>query len=183
MVNKERMFVILFGLLFGSSIVLIMEDIQSKLHLLHQPYTEGLAAFVSFMIMIPILEETIKKMIASFPIIINEKDRLIQSLFVGYGFQIGETMFYSSRESDYYIRLLLPMHFVFTFVSVRFNLTSGVLLHSIWNSQSFFSQGPLIQPSFIIIFYSIFILLIYIDRINNVIIDNSNRINNEGILH
>ena len=90
----------------------------------------------------PLLEE-----LGKWAIVMAGGSSFQMTVVVAYSFQVAEAVFFSSIEVTWWVRLLLPLHVLFSLVTVRYGLPAGSMLHSLWNTQQFI--GPS-SPSFFI---------------------------------
>lgn len=163
--NKiEITMIIIFGFIGGAAMSLMAALSNETIHSAHQPITFGYAPIITLVILVPIYEELLKRgavqiISVQFP---KFYFNLIVVFSVAYGFQVFEAILYSEFERDWYERLVLPLHVLFTLASCKFGLRFGIALHALWNSQAFIIQSYIIQMSFIILSYFLLILLLYI---------------------
>lgn len=150
---------ILLGLSIGISVGFILYEIQTLLHFWHSGFTGDFAGFITFLIMIPTLEEISKKAGSRLNEKLSGEKNIFYVLAVAYGFQIVEATHKINTERDFYIRFILPLHLLFTMVSVRRSLAEGIALHFLWNIQLYLPQSSLIQGLFIFVSYVLFILI------------------------
>jgi hypothetical protein len=147
---KLRFYFLALGLGIFSSYL------ASKIELSYYEFFPAIKFWVHLVILAPALEETLKLIAAKLSFKWSSTESIYLIITAGYGFTIMETIYYMPHENDYYIRLILPTHLLFTLVSCK-NLFAGIFLHSAWNFGYFASTViPLWMPLITLVYYFIF---------------------------
>ena len=131
--------------------------LAAKIELGYYDLFPSIPFWVHLVVLAPILEEILKLGAAKLSFKWSSSESIYLAITAGYGFAIMETIYYMPHENDYYIRLILPTHILFTLLACK-HLSLGILFHSAWNFGYFAST---IFPFWMLLITFLYYLLFF----------------------